>query len=181
MLTSFFKKILISIILVGVAASAAAHTYFFGITDINLNSQTKHIEIIHQFTAHDIENTLAEIKQVHFSPEHPKYDQYIQAYFEQHFVLKRNNKTVKLNWLGFEVKRGQLFVYQESTHKNFLANLVVTNTILVDTYPKQVNMINYQDSTSPNKLQGSLTYDRSLRVAIIGAGENLNINKANNH
>ena len=179
MVTSCLKKILISIMLVGVAASAAAHTYFFGISDINLNSQNKHIEIIHQFTAHDIENTLAEIKQVHFSPEQPKYDQYIQAYFEQHFVLKRNNKTIKLNWLGFEVKRGQLFVYQESTHKNSLANLMVKNTLLTGTYPKQINTVNYQDLSSPNKLQGSLTYDQSLSVAVIIKSENLNSNNTN--
>jgi hypothetical protein len=181
MMTYFLKKILISIILVGVAASAAAHTYFFGISDINLNSQNKHIEIIHQFTAHDIENTLAEIKQVHFSPEHPKYDQYIQAYFEQHFILKRNNKTVQLNWLGFEIKRGQLFVYQESTYKNSLANLMVKNTLLTGIYPKQINTVNYQDLSSPNKLQGSLTYDQSLSVAIISTGESLNSNNTNNN
>ncbi len=168
----FFRKVLVSIMLIrialiGVAADAAAHTYFFGITEINLNSKTKHIEIIHQFTAHDIENTIAEIKQEHFSPEHPKYDQYIQTYFEKHFMMKRNNKAIQLNWLGFEVKRGQLFAYQESVGKNFLANLVLKNTILVDTYTKQVNTVNYQDLTSPNKLQGSLTYDHSLSVAVI--------------
>jgi len=181
MINSFLKKVLISIMFVGGAAPAAAHTYFFGLTEINLNSQNKHIEIIHQFTAHDIENTIAEVKQVHFSPEHPKYDHYIQAYFEKHFTIQRNNKAVQLNWLGFEVKRGQLFVYQESTHKNYLANLVVKNTILVDTYPKQINTVNYQDLTSPNKLQGSLTYDQSLDIAVISTSDNLNMNKTNNN
>lgn len=168
MLSSVFKKILLSILLSGVAALVAAHTYFFGITDINLNTQNKHIEVIHQFTAHDIENTLAELHQEHFSPEHPKYDQYIQAYFEQHFMLERNGKIIELTWLGFEIKRGQLFVYQESTQKSFLVNLVVKNTILVDTYPKQINTVNYRDLTSPNELQGSLTYNQSLRIATIG-------------
>ncbi|MBL4900264.1 MAG: hypothetical protein JKX76_11610, partial [Colwellia sp.] len=120
MVNSFFKKVLFSIMFMGVTTSAVAHTYFFGLTDINLNNQNKHIEIIHQFTAHDIENALAEITQEHFSPEHPKYDQYIQTYFENHFEIKRGNKAVQLNWLGFEVKRGQLFVYQESTHQDFL-------------------------------------------------------------
>lgn len=179
MFTSFLQKTFLVIILVGVAASAAAHTFFFGMTEINLNSQSKHIEIIHQFTAHDIENTIAELKQEHFSPEHPEYDQYVQAYFEKHFIIERNNKALQLNWLGFEIRRGQLFVYQESTHKNYLANLVVKNTILVDTYPKQINTVNYQDLTSPHKLQGSLTYNQSINIAIIGNDESLNINKAN--
>lgn len=38
-----------------------------------------------------------------------------------------------MNWLGLEIKRGQLFAYQKSSAKNYLANLVVKNTILVDT------------------------------------------------
>lgn len=56
-------------------------------------------------------------------------------------------------------------------HENFLANLVVKNSILVDTYAKQINTVNYQDLTSPNKLQDSLTYDQSLNVATIGKDE----------
>lgn len=163
MLISFFKKVLLTIILIGVAASAVAHTYFFGVSDISFNNESEHIEIIHQFTAHDIENTIAELMRVHFSPEHHNYDKYIQMYFEKHFTLKQNHKIVKLNWIGFEVKRGQLFAYQESDNKNYLANLVVKNTILVDTYAKQINIVNYQIA----KLQGSLTFSSSLRVAKI--------------
>lgn len=181
MVNSFFKKVLFSIMFMGIAASVAAHRYFFGMTDINLNKQNKHIEIIHQFTAHDIENTLAEITQEHFSPEHPKYEQYIQTYFENNFEIKRGNKIVQLNWLGFEVKRGQLFAYQESPHKNDLTNLMVKNTLLINTYPKQINTVNYQDLTSPNMLQGSLTYNQSLSVAVIDTSENLNRNKTNNN
>jgi len=146
---------------------------------MNINNQNKHIDIIQQLTTDDIENSIAEIKQEHFSPEHPKYDQFIQAYFEKHFTVQRNNKAAQLNRAGFKVNRGQLFAYQESTQKNYLANLVVKNAILVDTYPKQINTVNYQDLTSPNELQGSLTYDQSLDVAIISASDYLNMNKAN--
>jgi hypothetical protein len=154
---------------VGVTASAAAHTYFFGVTELNINRASKHIEVIHQFTGHDIENTIAEIKQVRFSPEHPQYDKLIQDYIEKHFVLVRDNKVVELNWIGFEIKRGQLFAYQESVSENYLTNLVVKNTILVDTYDKQVNTVNYQDFSSSNKVQGSLTFDQSLKVGVITA------------
>ncbi len=166
---SLINKILLSILLIGLAASAAAHTYFFGVTELNLNRTSKHIEIIHQFTAHDIENTIAEKKQIHFSPEHPKYDKYIQAYFEEHFTLAQNNNEVKLNWIGFEIRRGQVFAYQESNSQNSLNNLVIKNTILIDTYAKQINTVNYQDLTLPAKLkmQGSLTFKSSQPVGKI--------------
>lgn len=168
---SFFNitmnKMLLGVLFIGLAAPAAAHTYFFGVSDLTINEQSKHIQVIHQFTAHDIENTIAEIKQVHFSPEHPLYDKFIQGYIEKHFILERDNEVVKMNWIGFEIQRGQLFAYQESASKSFLANLVVKNTILVDTYAKQVNTVNYQDLGSTDKIQGSLTFDQSLKVAVI--------------
>lgn len=170
-INSIISKILAAILLVGLAAPAAAHTYFFGVSELNFNSKSKHIEIIHQFTAHDIENTIAEIKQIHFSAEHPMYDKYIQAYFEKHFSLVQKNIAIKLNWIGFEVRRGQIFAYQESNGENFLANLVVKNTILVDTYAKQINTVNYQGvSFAPQvKLQGSLTFNNNQRIAVIKA------------
>jgi len=164
---SLLNKILLSVLLVGVAASAAAHTYFFGVTDLTINKTSKHIEVIHQFTAHDIENTIAEIEQVSFTSEHPQYDELVQRYIEKHFNLQRDNKEIKMNWIGFEVRRGLLFAYQESMTENYLTNLVVKNTILVDTYAKQVNTVNYQGFSSIDKIQGSLTFDISSRVAVV--------------
>ncbi|MBL0709958.1 MAG: hypothetical protein JJV99_02910 [Colwellia sp.] len=165
----FTSKILLSILLGLLTAPVTAHTYFFGLSELNLNSQNKHIEVIHQFTAHDIENAIAEIKQINFSTEHPKYDQYIQDYFEKHFTLKQKKQAVKLSWIGFEVKHGKIFVYQESTNKNYLANLVIKNTILVDTYTKQTNILNHQwiNPASKIKVQGSLLFNNKQRIATI--------------
>ncbi len=165
------KKILLSILLFGVAASSAAHTYYFGVTELNFNDKSKHIEVIHQFTAHDIENAIAEIQQVHFSPEHPQYNKFIQDYIEEHFVLEQNDTVIKMNWIGFEVKRGKFFAYQESVSKNHLTNLVVKNSILVDTYTEQVNTVNYQRLNSAGIVQGSLTFDQSLKIAMITFGK----------
>ena len=166
-LISLVSKALLVMLLVGAAAPAAAHTYFFGVSELNINPESNHIEVIHQFTAHDIENTIAEIKQVRFSPEHPQYDQLIQWYIEQHFILEQKNQIINMNWIGFEIKRGQLFAYQESISKQHLANLVVKNSVLIDTYIEQINTVNYQDLRSTDSVEGSLTFDQSSSIAII--------------
>lgn len=161
------NKMLLCILFMGYAHVTIAHTYFFGVTELNLNTKTKHIEVIHQLTAHDIENAIAEIEQVHFSTEHPNYDQLIQKYIEKHFILLRENNIIKMNWIGFEVKRGQLFAYQESASENVLTNLVIKNSILVDTYEKQINTVNYQSLNTEKTIQGSLTFDQLHKMAII--------------
>ena len=147
----------LAITLSGWASSVLAHTFFFGLTEVSVNANSQKIEIIHQFTAHDVENLIAEQQQINFSPEHPKYEQLIQEYFEQHFVLQRDTNLIKLNWIGLEVQLGKIFIYQESNSENFLSGLVVKNDLLVDTYPKQVNTVNYQDAV----IKGSLTFSQS--------------------
>ncbi|WDD98340.1 DUF6702 family protein [Thalassomonas actiniarum] len=145
------------------AAPAAAHNFFFGITDLSVNPSSKHIEIIHQFTAHDIENAIAEQQQTHFSPEHKNYQGLIRQLFEQNFSVMEAQRALPLSWVGLEVVRGKVFVYQEGPAKNFLSGLVVKNTLLVDTYPEQINTLNYQD----NDIKGSLTFTQLRKIAKI--------------
>ncbi|WDE11107.1 DUF6702 family protein [Thalassomonas haliotis] len=147
------------------AAPAAAHSFFFGITELAVNPNSKHIEIIHQFTAHDIENAIAGQQQIHFSPEHKNYPGLIRQLFEQNFSVLENQRALPLTWIGLEVVRGKVFVYQEGPAKNFLSGLVVKNTLLVDTYPEQINTLNYQD----NDIKGSLTFTQLHKIAEIEA------------
>jgi uncharacterized protein DUF6702 len=147
----------------GSITSLSAHRFFFGITDINVNHQNDQIEIIHQFTIHDLENLIAEQQQINFSPEHPRYEQLIRQYFENHFKIQNNNTSIVLTWVGLELVRDKLFIYQEAKYPKFLIGLVVKNDLLTDTYAKQVNTVNFQD----NNLKGSLTFNKSQQVAKI--------------
>ncbi len=149
--------------ILGHSGLSYAHKYFFGLTELSVNPNTHNLEIIHQFTAHDIENAIAERKQERFSPEHKQYEDYIREYLEQHFQLQAQQKHITLTWIGLEIVNGNMFIYQEAPFKNNLAGLVVKNDLLVDTYAKQVNTLNYQDSVT----NGSLTFTESKKVATI--------------
>ncbi|NQY35596.1 MAG: hypothetical protein HRT37_11605 [Alteromonadaceae bacterium] len=151
------------ILLLGLAAPAASHTYFFGLTELSVNPNNRHIEVIHQFTAHDIDNAIAEIEQIAFSPAHPKYELYIRKYLEQNFQLSQKNQPLTLNWVGLEINKGKVIIYQEVDKHSILTGLVVKNDLLIDTYAKQINTVNYQDNT----LSGSLTFTDSKRIVEI--------------
>ena len=166
-----FSKYLIAICCyVGLVASATGHTYFFGVSDIATNPKTKHIEIVHQFTTHDIENAIADSKQIHFSAENKNYDLYIQQYFEQHFSLEKNKMEISLTWLGFEVLSGKIIAYQQTEHAHLLPQMFVKNTILSETYPKQINTVNFQGvDLQGAALFGSLTFDFRTKKLVITA------------
>jgi len=160
---AYIKHIVYCVLLWAVAANAAAHSYFFGLTHLKLNEESKKIEIIHELTAHHLENAIASIKQINFSPEHKEYEAYIRTYIETHFGLNYANQTIDLNWVGIEVNRGYISIYQEADFNYFLQNLLVKNSLLVNTYPKQINTLNFQDS----EIQGSLTFNASKKIAKI--------------
>jgi len=155
MMNLYLKKLISMALLWALAITAAAHSYFFGITDLTLNPSTHKIEIIHQLTTHDLENAIAESQQISFSPEHKNYETYIQSYIEKHFTLEYLNNPIKIEWLGFEIKYGTIYIYQEAPFKNLLAGLLVKNDLLVNTYSKQINILNFQSARSVGTLNFS--------------------------
>jgi len=157
------RQCLFFVILSGVAASAAAHTYFVGLTELSLNEKHHKIELIHQLTAHDLENAIADIEQIQFSPEHPSYEKYIQTYIDEHFQIHHSGQIIALNWVGLELNQGKIIIYQEASFTSFLDGLVVKNALLVNTYPKQVNTVNYKSA----QIKGSLTFTEAQKITKI--------------
>ena len=110
MLLSLAKRFLV-LLLCGLAVNAVAHRYFFSISDLSLNERTQSIEVIHQITAHDIDNAIAETNQIHFSVAHPDYEKFIRQYVEAHFQLHYQAQLTLI-----PVK---YFSHQENDQKNY--------------------------------------------------------------
>jgi hypothetical protein len=159
MLINIAKRFLV-LLLCGLALNAVAHRYFFSITDLALNESSQSIELVHQITAHDIDNAIAEAKQIHFSVAHPDYEQIIRQYIENNFQLHYQGKLLVLNWIGLEVIKGNVFIYQEAEFHDSLFGLKITNKLLTDRYPKQINTVNFHDKA----IKGSLTFKRSVTI-----------------
>lgn len=155
-----FIKTICLVLICGVAASAAAHRYFFSITDFKLNTNAQSLEVIHQITAHDFDNAIAENKQIHFSSAHPQYDEYAKSYLEAHFQAYDKDQQIVLNWVGLEINKGNIFIYQEAPFNGKFTDIKIKNTILIDNYKQQVNTVNFRDNT----IKGSLTFTKSATI-----------------
>ncbi len=163
MRSNLAKRVLV-LLLCGLAVNAVAHRYFFSITDLSLNERTQSIEVIHQITAHDVENAIAESKQIHFSVAHPDYENNIRQYVEANFQLHYQDKSLPLDWIGLEINKGNIYIYQETRFSHSLVGLKITNSLLTERYEKQVNTVNFRDNT----IKGSLTFKRSVTINDIG-------------
>lgn len=153
-------RLILCLLLVGLSSNSFAHKYFVSLTELSINPVTKQLEVIHTLTAHDLENEIADKQQINFSPAHNQYQEIIYQYLAQHFEIKYKNKRVHLKNIGIERIKGKLIIYQENKNQFFLNGLLVKNDLLVDTYSKQINTVNYQDAA----INGSLTFDKNHRI-----------------
>ncbi len=148
------------------ASTASAHTFFEGLVSVDVNPRSKHVEIVHSYTAHDLTALLMEQTQLAINLEHPEHEallrDYIEQHFvlrdyiEQHFVLRANGKKLELAWVGIRLTPQTIEIYQELSAPPSLASIEVQNDVLRSALQQQINRVNF----SQGECRGSVVFDR---------------------
>lgn len=120
-----------------------AHTFFEGLTEISYNERTNSMEIIHHYTTHDFEVLLAEKYQQKVSADQNNYEALLRRYTNQHFSMVKDKVPLKINWVGIEAGINETVIYQEIPGLKSLNLIAITNQMLTDFFPAQINRVNY--------------------------------------
>jgi len=141
------SKYVVSILLLfALIPSVSAHRYFFGLTEITANENTGAVEIIHQYTLHDLQQALKKRLGRDFRLDQSDAEQQIRKWVNEEFKLTSpNGKQVTPNWVGFEADYQKIWIYQEIPKHDNLCEWEVLNTLLMDNFSAQVNTINIVD------------------------------------
>ncbi len=127
----------------GCALPLSAHTFFEGLTEISYNARTDSTEIIQRYTTHDFEVLLAEKNQQKVSADQNDYENLLRRYTNRHFSLVKYQTPLKINWIGIEAGINETVIYQEIPGLKSLNQLTITNQMLIDFFPAQLNRVNY--------------------------------------
>lgn len=138
------------------ASTASAHTFFEGLVSVDVNPRSKHVEIVHSYTAHDLTALLMEQTQLAINLEHPEHEALLRDYIEQHFVLRANGKKLALAWVGIRLTPQTIEIYQELSAPPSLASIEVQNDVLRSALQQQINRVNF----SQGECRGSVVFDR---------------------
>ena len=139
------------------ASTASAHTFFEGLVSVDVNPRSKHVEIVHSYTAHDLTALLMEQTQLAINLEHPEHEALLRDYIEQHFVLRANGKKLELAWVGIRLTPQTIEIFQELSAPPPLASIEVQNDVLRNALQQQINRVNF----SQGACRGSLVFDRN--------------------
>lgn len=121
------------------------HPYHVGSVEINYNAKTKTFEISAKFYLDDLENALNAKynKSLHFGEEKSKVglNEALQNYFAEYFKLKSNNKSLKINYLGFEEDKESVNIYLESEVAEKPTKVETAVSLLYSFYEDQMNIV----------------------------------------
>ncbi|KQW96647.1 hypothetical protein ASC94_07360 [Massilia sp. Root418] len=127
---------------------AAAHNYHMGLTDISYNANTGSTEIVHTYTAHDVEALLANLYQRQFDLGQPEDQAVLRRYVERQFTISAGGKRLALQWVGVQADAASITIYQELPGSALPPGAVLRHMVLSDFIPGQLNTVNVAASPS---------------------------------
>lgn len=154
-------RTLFAAVLLAAGAAAHAHNYHLGMADIGFNPNTGNTEVVHTYTAHDVEALLANLYQRNFDLGMEEDQAALRRYIEQRFVLQRaDGARLPLQWVGVQADAKNIIIYQELEQTALPPGALLRNEVLIDFLPSQVNTVNVGGA---GQAQQSLTFTHSRR------------------
>lgn len=144
-------------LLLCLSTAASAHRFHFGMTDISYNERTGSTEIVHTYTAHDIEALLLNLYQRQFDLSDPQDQDVLRQYVERQFWLAAPDaKRLPATWVGMTIDANSVVIYQEIVDTPLSRAATIRQGVLIDFLPEQVNTVNLNQDGAVR----SLTFSR---------------------
>ena len=123
-----------------------AHPFHVSVCDVEFNDKTKSLEISQRIFLDDLEEALRKKSgwttlDVVNPSDKKRFDALMKEFVIENLSLEINNKPVKLSYLGHELESDAIWCYLEVTGVNNLTTIGVENSVLIDTFPDQVNLV----------------------------------------
>lgn len=132
------------------------HPFYISLTDIRYNDGKKTIEIAQKIFWDDLERALGEennAKVDFLNPSSPeKLKKMLEAYVLKQNQITINGKKVTLHFLGYEIEEDATWIYIEGKDVGFPKTVEITNTILIEPFEEQQNIVNFYIEKKPKSL-----------------------------
>jgi len=151
-----FRMLCVGVLLC-VSTAASAHRFHFGMTDISYNERTGSTEIVHTYTAHDIEALLLNLYGRQFDLSDPEDQDVLRKYVERQFwIAGQDAARLPARWIGMTIDANSVVIYQEIEDTPLTRAATIRQGVLIDFLPEQVNTVNLNAGGAVH----SLTFNR---------------------
>ncbi|MEP0263875.1 DUF6702 family protein [Dokdonia sp.] len=139
------RHLLIAVTSIFVFMSFTMHKYYLSVTDITYDEEAASLQIITRVFYDDLEDVLRERYDekiiVDATADQKKLDTYIKKYLTRKMKISINGEEGVLTYLGKEYEDDYVVCYIEVTEISSLQTIEIENTILMDAFSEQKNMV----------------------------------------
>lgn len=158
------RRHIFMVLTVALLITAFKHPMHVSVTEIEYSEKSKSLKVTTHLFLDDIEKQYreasgdreADVLNPNIKPE---FDKFLKKYMLRSLSFQVNGKPSKPIYLGYEVEGEGLWSYIEIEGVNKLKTLEVRNTILLETYDDQTNLVHFEhnDNVQSAKLDKSKT------------------------
>lgn len=125
--------------------SFTTHKYYLSVTDVSYNEEEASIQMITRLFYDDLEDVLKERYDesllVDATADQEKLDVYIKKYISKKLKITVNGEAKVVSFVGKEYEDDFVVCYIEVSDIRSLTTLEIENTMLMDLFPEQKNMM----------------------------------------
>lgn len=135
-----------------------AHPFYISLTEIRQNPESQRFEISQKIFWDDLEVSLREFHQEEIDFLEPQDAEKLLSQIEKYLLEKNklwiDGKALELRVLGYEIEEDAAWFYLESEPQTWNSNIRVQNSILIDDFTTQQNIVHVYkgNSRSPRSL-----------------------------
>ena len=146
------------------------HAFHVAVTEIEYDGKSSQLEITHRIFIDDLEVALTEWSSEKIdilNPSDPaKLNELIGKYLSEKTSYILNEKEVEVKYLGSEREEAVMYCYQFVSDIKKVKSLKVSNTVLMETFDDQTNIVHVANNEtnmslklSKNENSGEVSFD----------------------
>jgi hypothetical protein len=153
------KKLFYFSLVVLLASAFSLHKYYHSHCDLEINPKTGNAEAVIEVFWHDLEVSVGKENKKKVKMADKDFKELVQIYLKKHFTLRDSAGVEKeFNYIGNEMKGDETVLYLEFKETKSFAGCQLTNTLMLNEFPSQVNQVNVKEGTKKN----SLVFDKKI-------------------
>lgn len=138
------KKIFLSLLIIPLL-SFSIHKYYIALTEIEYKEDSNSVQMIMNVFIDDIEHSINKEytidAKLSYDDELKNIDLYFEKYLNTHFNISINNISREYKYIGKEYNGNIIYFYLEIDNVSSLKNIEINNTMLLEYFPEQQNLI----------------------------------------
>lgn len=143
-----FPRILLLFFVIPLLTSAMAHKFYVSTTKIEYVKDKQSLQIISKIFLDDLEDVLQERYDKNLSygtkKESEREEEFLKEYLLKKFEISLNGKRVEYDYIGREYEIDMIKIYLEVTGVSEVRSIEVSNSMLMEMFEEQQNIIHYK-------------------------------------